>query len=262
MLGEAAQTCQTGPTDTRYAMQWKYCLPAATPGNEERTALEDLFLLPEDGSSGNQSYWITLEGLQSFTGGTREEKLERLGDSEYVISDTMDMLVRRDDFSRKELLEWAKVFISARLGDPQPVLVEAVGDEVSRCVPIIHEHELNNRRAEKIHLLFVHHKAGPPAPTPEESLASHSSLEVQTVRIDEHATDALVPDMIQWADLLLVMDKRMRQVIHKRLKTLGITKRVICLYLPEHYDRQDPDYTALFTERVFVYLEKLGWKLA
>jgi len=243
-------------------MHWKYCLPASTLGKDERTALEDLYLLPEDGSSGDQSYWITIEGLQSFTGGTREEKLERLGEHDYVISDTMDMLVRRDDFNRKELLEWAKIFIGARFGDPQAVLVEAAGDEVSRCTPIIHENEKLGQRPGKIRLLFVHHKAAPPVLSPEESLASYSGLEMQTIRIDEHAAEGLAPELIQWADLVLVMDKRMRQLMHRRLKLLGISKRVICLYLPEHYDHKDADYTALFTERVFVYLEKLGWKLA
>jgi predicted protein tyrosine phosphatase len=242
-------------------MRWKYCLPESNVGGAERTALEDLYLVPEDGSSGGQSYWITLEGLHSFTGGTREEKLVRLGDSEFVISDTMDMLVRRDDFSRQELLEWTKVFISDRFGDSQPVLVAATGDEVSRCTPIVHESERDSRRAEQIHLLFVHQKAGSPAPPPEELLASYSRLEIRTVRVDEPSASELNADLFNWADLVVVMDKRMRQVMRKRLKLLGVSKRIICLYLPEHHEAGDPDYATLFRERVSIYLEKLGWKL-
>jgi len=243
-------------------MRWKYCLPASSVADEDRTALEDLYLVPEDGSSGDQSYWITLEGLHSFTGGTREEKLQRLGENDYVISDTLDMLVRRNDFNRSELLEWTKVFITARFGDPQPVLVEAAGDEVSRCTPVIHENERLDQRTDRIHLLFIHHSVGSVAPLPEEALTSHSHLEIRSMLVDEHAGDDLLLDAVQWADLVVVMDKRMRQVMHKRLKALEISKRVICLFLPDHHDRQDPEYAALFKERVFVYLEKLGWKLA
>ncbi len=246
--------------DFRYAMRWKYCIPATAADSEERTALEDLYLIPEDGSSGGQSYWITLEGLNSFTGGTREEKLMRLGDHEYVISDTLDMLVRKDDFSREELLEWTKVFIGVRFGDQQPLLVEAAGDEVSRCPSVINETEQRARRTEMIRLLFVHHKAGPSTPAPEDLLASEPRLSIRTVWLEELTLNEVQPEVFHEADLVLVMEKRMRQIIHKRLKALGISKRVICLYLPEHHDRQDPDFEALFKERVFVYLEKLGWK--
>ena len=101
-------------------MRWKFCLPSAVSIGTQRLALEDLYLVPEDGSTSGRSYWVTVEALQSFTGGTREEKLERLAGKEFDISDTMDMLVHREDFDKAELLDWARVFIRNRLGDPHP----------------------------------------------------------------------------------------------------------------------------------------------
>ncbi|MCC6395851.1 MAG: hypothetical protein IT282_02460 [Bacteroidetes bacterium] len=239
-------------------MRWKYWLPVTGAQRDERTALEDLYLLPEDGSSGGQSYWITLEGLLSFTGGTREEKLERLGGSEYVISDTLDMLVRKDDFNREEVLAWAKVFINVRFGDPNPVLIEATGDEISRCTPVISDAQRQPSPTEKVRLLFVQHKAGAADGAVEELLGSPDRLDIRTAWLEDLSDD---DERLRWADLIVVPEKRMRHMMHKKLKNSGMVKRLVCLFLPEHHGRQDPTYAALFKERVFVYLERLGWKV-
>lgn len=243
-------------------MRWKYCLPHVSSAKDDRTALEDVYLVPEDGSSGDHSYWVTIEGLHSFTGGTREEKLNQLGDQEFVISDTMDMLVRRNDFSREELLGWTRTFIKARFGDPNPVLVEAAGDEVSRCTPVLHERQQADRRASRVRLLFVHQKGGPPYERPEAALEGDDRLEVHTAWFGEDvATEVGLADL-EWADLILVMEKRIRHLMHKRLRSAGLAKRIICLYLPEHHDARDEGFAELFRERIFVYLDRLGWKSA
>jgi predicted protein tyrosine phosphatase len=240
-------------------MLWKYHLPAPLPSPHERTALEDIFLVPEDGSSGRESYWFTLEALQSFTGGTREEKLVRLGDDDYVISDHMDMLVRREDFDRAELLEWTKTFLRIRFNDANPVLAEASGDEVARCVPTTNEVDIQQRSPRKVKLVFVHHKTGPPSFLPEQILAGDPRADVRTLWLADDPAQNPSAQLFEWADLVMVMDKRMRQITQKRLKALGVKKRIICLHLPEHHDAHDPHYLTLFRERIGVYLEKLGW---
>jgi len=95
-------------------------------------------------------------------------------------------------------------------------------------------------------------------PGVEELLGSRHRLDIRTVWLEDLADD---DEGFRWADLILVLEKHMRHMIHKKLKNSGIAKRVVCLFLPEHHDRQDPTYAALFKERVFVYLEKLGWKV-
>lgn len=221
--------------------------------------LEDLYLLPEDGRSGGRSYWVTVEGLQSFTGGTRDEKLERLAGKEFDISETMDMLVNREDFSRTELLGWVRAFIQDRFGDPHPELVEAGRDEVASSMPVIRENDTGDHAGRAARLLFIHHQVGPPQPVPEEILREHSGLEVATLRIDDVMTAALPADVITQADLVFVMDKRTRSLIHRRCKALGVDRRFICLFLPEYHDLRDQAYLNLFRERVEVYLARFGW---
>jgi predicted protein tyrosine phosphatase len=239
-------------------MRWKFSLPNV-PGGGERTALEDLYLMPEDGSSDGRSYWVTVEGLQSFTGGTREEKLDRLSGKDYDISDTMDMLVHQEDFSREELLGWVRIFIQNRLGDQHPELIEAEGDEVARCTPVIRENDPRVRGSREARLLFVHHQSGPPVARPEEVLKAWPGLEVSTLCLENVLTDGLPMDSFSQADLIFVMDKRMQHVLHRRCKALGVERRFISLFLPEHHDVNDPAFLTLFQERVQVYLDRFGW---
>lgn len=239
-------------------MRWKFCLPPGGSDND-RTALEDLYLVPEDGSSAGRSYWITVEGLQSFTGGTREEKLERLAGKEFHISDTMDMLVRREDFDRVELLAWAKVFIQNRFGDSQPELIPADGDEVTRCTPVIREPGPRERTPRPARYLFVHRRSLLQLAPPELTLTAAPGTEIRTAVVDEGTSTEVPGEDCRWADLVFVMDKRMRQALHRRFKALGLPTRIVCLYLPEHHDPDDQAFLAMFRERVGMYLDRLGW---
>lgn len=239
-------------------MQWKYSFPDAWTNPAARVALEDVYLIPPEGKAGPSSYWFTLEGLRSFTGGTHDEKLERLGSADYVINDAMDMLVRRDDFDKQELLEWTRLFIRLQCGDPDPVLVEATTEEHARRLSAQHDPDGQQARTGRMKLLFVHARGGPVHPFPEEVLAGDPRVEVSATSLGDEPLAAAEEAMVSRADVIVVMEKRMRHILRRRLKQAGKVKRVVCLHLPEHHDLQDPTYRSLFRERIDVYLEKLA----
>jgi len=125
-------------------MKWKYNIPHYWESPEDRTLWEDVYLMPEDGSSNGKSYWFTLDALGSPAGGlpngeevfepadvVRERNLGFLGDREYLITETFYMLIRAENFNQKELLEWAKVLIRDQFGDAEPILVEGSFAEFS-----------------------------------------------------------------------------------------------------------------------------------
>jgi len=126
-------------------VKWKYYIPHVWDSPEQRTKWEDVWLLPEDGSDDGDSYWFTLHALMSGAAGiegeypqdpddplcgfggsqlVREMNLRLLGDRDYFITPTLDMVARVDDFDLHELLEWTKLFIKDHFGDPAPSLVE------------------------------------------------------------------------------------------------------------------------------------------
>jgi predicted protein tyrosine phosphatase len=239
-------------------MQWKYSFPDPWTDPSARVALEDVFLIPPDGRTGPSSYWFTLEGLHSFTGGTHDEKLERLGNAEFVISDSMDMLIRREDFNRSELLEWTRLFIRHQLSDPEPVLVEASPEESAHRLDENRRAHNSSSHAGQLKLMFVHPRGAAQYPFPESILEGDPRVAIRTASLGD---DALGPDeqaMVAWADVLMVMEKRMRHVLRRRLKEIDKSKRVVCLHLPEFHDVHDPAYVQLIRERINVYLEKFG----
>jgi len=131
-------------------MKWKYHIPHVWKSPEERALWEDVWLLPEDGSNGGKSYWFTLNALTFGAAGiegeypqdpddptcgfggsplVRELNLRLLGDKDYFVTPTLDMVARIDDFNLRELLEWTKVLIRAHFGDLEPELVEGEIDD-------------------------------------------------------------------------------------------------------------------------------------
>ncbi len=241
-------------------MHWKYAFPDPWTDPAQRVALEDIYLIPPDDRAGLSACWLTLEGLRSFTGGTHEEKLDRLGGAEFTINDSMDMLIRREDFDKEELLAWVRVFIREQFGDPSPVLGEASDEERARHLPHLRGVPVQQSHEGRMRLLFVHPRGGVPHPFPEGTLGNDIRIEVQSMPVGDEPLNEADTALMAWADLVIVMEKRMRQIIRRRLKQAGKVKRVVCLHLPEHHDVRDPAYLALFRERIDVYLEKLAFE--
>lgn len=237
-------------------MRWKYCLPEPWNEHEDRIALEDVFLMNEQIQG--ESYWLTLEALQSRTGGTREEKMARLGDREFVIDEPLEMLIRRENFDRDELLFWTKEFIRSKLGDADPVLLEAEPTEFEGAHPVTRATRVFAPSTRPTRFLFVFHEERLHAPTPDSLVEHPLRVEVRTAGALEGQPHSLPAKDLEWADIIVVLEKRIRSLVHKRCKALGLTKRLICLYMPEHITVADPTYAAAFRSRFRFYLQRLG----
>jgi predicted protein tyrosine phosphatase len=62
-------------------------------------------------------------------------------------------------------------------------------------------------------------------------------------------------DLLEWADLTFVMEKRHRNIIQSKFKEIYQRKRIICLYIPDDFDFMDPELIDVLKERVTPYLE-------
>jgi predicted protein tyrosine phosphatase len=239
-------------------MQWKYSFPDPWPDPKTRVALEDVYLIPADEHADVQACWFTLEGLGSFTGGTQDEKLDRLAGAEYVIDDSMDMLIHREDFDKAELLEWTRILIRQEFGDPDPILVEADENERPRQAPHSRGTSEQPPHPGRTRVLFVCPQGGPELPSPEGALGGNPPVEVRIMYAVDVPLNPEAEALISWADVLVVLDTRMRQVFRRRFRTAGKSKRVLSFPLPVHANSQDPEYSALLRERFDAYLAKLG----
>lgn len=60
--------------------------------------------------------------------------------------------------------------------------------------------------------------------------------------------------MIEWADLIFVMEKSHRIKLKRNFASLLRDKRVICLEIPDDYDYMQPELVALFEAKVTPFL--------
>lgn len=203
-------------------------------------------------------YWLSLEALQSRTGGTREDKLRRLGEKEYVIDDSLDMLVCKENFDRQGLLLGIRELIRISLGDPDPVLIESELKDFPGAFSLAGEPVVPHAVPRQTKLLFVYHASRLNAPTPDSVLPRTPTLEVRSAGIDDSGSLHLGASDLAWPDVIVVMDKKVRSAVHRRCKALGLDKRVVCLYLSEQHDIADPPYAEAVVERLRVYLHRMG----
>ena len=99
-------------------------------------------------------------------------------------------------------------------------------------------------------LLFVCDANRLRSPTAEAIFSSYPNLEVKSAGLSHEATVPLSLELLDWADVIFVMEKRHRNLIHSRFKDLYQRKRIICLYIPDEFEFMDPELVQLLEERV------------
>ena len=60
----------------------------------------------------------------------------------------------------------------------------------------------------------------------------------------------VTPELIDWADLILVMEKAHRAKLARMFPVALRGKRVVCLNIPDNYEFMDPDLVQLLKDRV------------
>lgn len=95
---------------------WKYSIPHVW--DRLRQVWEDVYLLPDDPAYTGPGLHLTVDALGTVLDSSPDSEraaaeavaLAELGDAEFRIDDG-EMLVRREDFSREELLSWVRVWL-------------------------------------------------------------------------------------------------------------------------------------------------------
>jgi predicted protein tyrosine phosphatase len=109
---------------------------------------------------------------------------------------------------------------------------------------------------EKMKLLFVCEANRLRSPTAEAIFSSgYSGIEAKSAGVGKAATVPVSADLLEWADLTFVMEKRHRNIIQSKFKEIYQRKRIICLYIPDDFDFMDPELIDVLKERVTPYLE-------
>ncbi len=104
------------------------------------------------------------------------------------------------------------------------------------------------------HVLFLCSRNRLRSPTAEHVFAGWPGVETASAGLDHDAENPLTPELLQWADLILVMEPRHRARLAAKFRRHLGHARVACLGIPDDYGYLDPALVRLLEARVPPYL--------
>ncbi|WP_439627714.1 low molecular weight protein tyrosine phosphatase family protein [Gemmata sp.] len=99
-------------------------------------------------------------------------------------------------------------------------------------------------------LLFVCARNRLRSPTAERVFAAVAGVEAESAGVAPDADNPVTPELIAWADVILVMEATHRAKLTRLFPAALCGKRVVCLNVPDAYDYMDPELVRLLRDRV------------
>lgn len=108
------------------------------------------------------------------------------------------------------------------------------------------------------HLLFVCSQNRLRSPTAEHVFSAYRSVECMSAGTNNDAEVALSGELVEWADIIFVMEKAHRNKLSSKFKRHLAGKRVICLDIPDDYEYMQEELVQLLKTRVSRHVPDLA----
>jgi predicted protein tyrosine phosphatase len=105
-----------------------------------------------------------------------------------------------------------------------------------------------------MNLLFVCSENRLRSPTGEEVFSAYDGINAIGCGTNVDAATTVSGDLIEWADIVFVMERSHRNKVSKKFRKLLNGKKLVCLDIPDEYDRMDPILIRLLENRVMRHL--------
>lgn len=96
------------------------------------------------------------------------------------------------------------------------------------------------------------------SPTAEDVFNDMAGLHVLSAGTDPDAPRPLTKELVEAADLIVVMENHHRERIRKKYKKRPPDSRIVTLHIPDEYERSDPELVALLNARARPLLERFA----
>ena len=103
-------------------------------------------------------------------------------------------------------------------------------------------------------VLFVCSQNRLRSPTAESLLNGYAGIECESAGTNNDAENPLTLELVQWAEIIFVMEKVHRNKLTKKFGPFLKDKRVVCLGIPDNFDFMDPDLVQLLKAKVRRFL--------
>ncbi|MCU7806639.1 MAG: phosphotyrosine protein phosphatase [Candidatus Thiodiazotropha sp. (ex Semelilucina semeliformis)] len=101
-----------------------------------------------------------------------------------------------------------------------------------------------------MNLLFVCSENRLRSPTGEEVFSKYGGINAIGAGTNNDAETPISGDLIEWADIIFVMEKSHKNKITRKFKSLLKDKRLVCLDILDNYERMDPALVRLLKSKV------------
>lgn len=101
-----------------------------------------------------------------------------------------------------------------------------------------------------MNLLFICSENRLRSPTAERVFSAYPGIQAIGAGTGSKAKTPVSWGLIEWADIVLVMEKSHRDEVAKTYKELLKGKQLVCLDIPDHYELMQPELITLLKERV------------
>jgi len=108
------------------------------------------------------------------------------------------------------------------------------------------------RRAK--HLLFICSMNRLRSPTAETIFCEHENISVDSAGLNRGAEVILSAEQIEWADLILVMEKMHLRKLNEKYRQDLKGKKIVVLNIPDNYPYMDPELIKILQKKCQPYL--------
>ncbi len=105
-----------------------------------------------------------------------------------------------------------------------------------------------------MNLLFVCSENRLRSPTGEEVFSQYDGINAIGAGTNKDAATPVSGDLIEWADIVFVMEKSHRNKVMKKFRELMKGKKLVCLGIPDNYERMDPFLVRLLENKVSIHV--------
>ena len=100
------------------------------------------------------------------------------------------------------------------------------------------------------HVLFVCSQNRLRSPTAEQVFADWPGIETASAGLKPEAENPVTPELLEWADLIVVMEPVHKRRLGERFQRWLRDKRVVVLGIPDDYDFMAPALVQLLQQKV------------
>ncbi|UXI69460.1 low molecular weight protein tyrosine phosphatase family protein [Tahibacter amnicola] len=105
-----------------------------------------------------------------------------------------------------------------------------------------------------MNILFVCSQNRLRSPTAEQVFAHYPGIETASAGTDPTCASPVCPDLLAWADVVVVMENAHRLRLHQRFRSQLKGKRLVCLDIPDVFPYMDEALVALLKARASRFL--------